>query len=150
MHVKQIAVVVSGFPRRSETFATNELLALADRGALAGIFATKPGDGSASQPGNEKLEKFVHQLPSGSECKQAEFLASTLRSRRVMALHGYFAHTPAKVAQLAAERLQIPFGFSVHARDVRKIAAKELGERGQRAACVVACNHDAAATIRSY
>ncbi len=29
---KQIAVVVSGFPRRSETFAVNELIALEERG----------------------------------------------------------------------------------------------------------------------
>jgi glycosyltransferase involved in cell wall biosynthesis len=146
MSTPQIAVVMSGFPRRSETFATNELLALADRGALAGIFATKPGDGSAS-PGIEKLQKFVHRLPNGSESEQGKHLASALTSRGVTALHGYFAHIPAKVAQLAAETLRIPFGFSVHAKDARKVLPDQLRERVQRAACVIACNDDVAATI---
>jgi len=45
----RIAVVVSGFPRLSETFAVNELLALAERDALAGIFATKPAATLASR-----------------------------------------------------------------------------------------------------
>jgi len=148
MRAKRIAVVVSGFPRRSYTFATNELLALLDHGMLAGIFATKPGDGCDAQPGNEKLQQFVHLLPNGSESQQAEFLASSLHNREVTALHGYFAHAPARVAQLAAERLRIPFGFSVHARDVRKVLPTELSKRAHRAACVVACNHDAAATLQ--
>ena len=137
---------MSGFPRLSETFATNELLALADRGALAGIFVTKPGDGSRLQPGNEKLHKFVRRL-FGSENEQAEFLAVTLRHSTVTAVHGYFAHTPARVAQLAAEHMQIPFGFSVHARDARKVPQKDLYERAERAACVVACNHYALRTM---
>lgn len=38
----RVAVVVSGWPRLSETFALNELLAMARRGLLAGVFATKP------------------------------------------------------------------------------------------------------------
>ena len=42
----KIAMVLSGFPRRSETFALNEVWALEQRGALAAIFATKAGEPS--------------------------------------------------------------------------------------------------------
>ena len=147
MSAKQFAVVVSGFPRLSETFATNELLALAKRRALAAIFATKPGDDSVLQPGNKILEKFTVRLPDGSEREQSEFLANTLRKRTVTAIHSYFAHRPATVAELGAGQLGIPFGFSVHARDARKVCPRELRERSQRAACIIACNEDAAAEI---
>ncbi|WDT73546.1 MAG: hypothetical protein MPW14_24840 (plasmid) [Candidatus Manganitrophus sp.] len=41
MSRNRIVMVVSGFPRRSETFMLNELLALDERGLLGAIFATK-------------------------------------------------------------------------------------------------------------
>ena len=61
----KLALVLSGFPRRSETFALNEALALEARGMLAAIFATKAGDGQAPQPGSERLLHRVHYLQEG-------------------------------------------------------------------------------------
>src|SRR5262249_3310950 len=49
----RLAVITSGFPRTSETFVLNELLALDAHGLLGPVFATKPGDGSPLQPGAE-------------------------------------------------------------------------------------------------
>ncbi|MDQ1666201.1 MAG: hypothetical protein QOH75_2232, partial [Actinomycetota bacterium] len=46
MSTTALAVVVSGFPRTSETFAVAELTALAESGMLTRIYATKPGDGA--------------------------------------------------------------------------------------------------------
>jgi len=63
-------------------------------------------------------------------------------------MHAYFAHTPAAVAERAAARLGVPFGFSVHARDARKVPVEELARRSRQAACVVACNRDVATDIR--
>ena len=148
MKSAQIAVVVSGFPRLSETFAVNELLALAERDALAAIFATKPGDGTQPQLGSERLSRLLTVLPNDSAERQATIVAGALRSRNVRAVHGYFAHQPAEVAWRAAERLRLPSGFSVHAKDARKISSSELGIRAKRAACVVACNSDVASTIQ--
>ena len=148
MNCGQIAVVVSGFPRRSETFAVNELLALAERDALAAIFATKPGDGTRPQFGSERLSELLTVLPTGTADKQAAFVATALKVRNVKAVHGYFAHQPAEVAWRAADRLRLPSGFSVHAKDARKISSSELGIRAKRAACVVACNSDVASTIQ--
>jgi glycosyltransferase involved in cell wall biosynthesis len=142
----RIAVVTSGFPRTSETFALNELLALDRAGVLAGVYATKPGDGAPPQPGAERLA--VHVLPAGPAQLQAEALAARLAPARVDAVHGYFAHAPAEVAALAARRLGVRYGFSVHARDARKVASAELGARARHAACVLACNADAAAEVR--
>ena len=144
----RIAVVVSGFPRLSETFAVNELLALAKRDVLAGIFATKPGDGTQPQLGSELLSQFLTVLPNDTADKQAAVVANALKDRNVKGVHGYFAHQPAEVAWRAAERLRVPSGFSVHAKDARKISSGELELRAKRAACVVACNGDVASAIK--
>jgi glycosyltransferase involved in cell wall biosynthesis len=144
----RIAVVVSGFPRLSETFAVNELLALAERDALVAVFATKPGDGTRPQLGSERLSELLTVLPNDTAERQAEVVADSLKDQNVKALHGYFAHQPAEVAWRAAERLRVPSGFSVHAKDARKISGNELGARAKRAACVIACNSDVASTIQ--
>ena len=143
----RIVIVTSGFPRRSETFALGEMKALEERGTLAAIFATKPGDGSTLEPGCERLMRRVRFLPDASANAQAAALVESLGGQPVSGIQGYFAHQPCEVAELAAEYLRIPFGFSTHARDARKVAAGELARRAQAAACVVACNADVAAEI---
>lgn len=141
----QVAVVTSGFPRRSETFALNELLALDSAGMLRGIFATKPGDPGAVQPDAERLLHRVEVLSPGTPDEQAAEVAR--RAPEVDAVHAYFAHTPAAVAERAAGLLGVPFGFSVHAKDARKVGSAELARRLRVAACVVACNPDVAADL---
>lgn len=145
---QQIAVVVSGFPRRSETFAVNELIALEERGVLAAIFATKRGDGSDLRTDHQRLFPLLRILPQGTPVEQGARIAKLLSGQKVTAVHGYFAHTPAEVAMHAAEYLRVPFGFSVHARDARKLSVGELTRRAQKAACVVACNTDVASTMQ--
>lgn len=143
----KIVVVMSGFPRCSETFALGELLALAERGTLAAIFATKPGDGATRQPGCERLMSRVRMLPEGTAAQQGQALIDFLAGQAVSGIHGYFAHTPAEVSQIAAKQIGVPYGFSTHARDARKVAADELSRRARNAACVIACNTDVATEI---
>jgi glycosyltransferase involved in cell wall biosynthesis len=119
-----------------------ELLALEASGALAAVFATKPGETGRAQPGTERLTKYVEFLPSGSVEEQARAVRKLLARRKVHGIHAYFAHEPAAVAEHAAQLLNLPFGFSVHARDFRKVAPAVLAQRANAAACVVACNTD--------
>lgn len=141
--------VVSGWPRLSETFAQNELAALRRAGMLAGIVATKAGDPALVQPGLDELAPFVTYLPDGDAAEQTEALVEHVRSLDggVDAIHGYFAHRPAEIAAAAAERLGLPFGFSVHALDLRKVEPAELRRRAAAAAVVVTCNTDAFAAL---
>jgi glycosyltransferase involved in cell wall biosynthesis len=139
----QVAVVVSAWPRVSETFAVHELLALLRAGMLAGVFATKPGDRTLFQPGVADLD--VATLPDGSVEAQAAALGAALGGRRIDAIHGYFAHRPADVAARAAGDVGVRYGFSAHALDVRK--ADDLAARARGAAVVVACNADVAASL---
>jgi glycosyltransferase involved in cell wall biosynthesis len=140
----RLAVVVSGFPRTSETFAIGELVALMRAGMLQRVYATKPGDGATPQPGVEKVLPLLRVLPVGGAAQQAEALAEDLGDARVDGLHGYFAHRPAEVAAAAAAKLGVGFSFSVHALDARKVAAHELAGRARAASGVVACNADVA------
>lgn len=142
-----VVVVMSGFPRRSETFALGELEALARAGQLMAVFATRPGDGLPPQPDAERLMPYVTWIEPGDPVAQGEALVRALHGRRPSAVHGYFAHTPAAVAEHAAMRMKVPFSFSVHARDARKVDADTLRARARRAAAVVTCNTDVHATL---
>jgi len=102
----RLAVVMSGFPRTSETFAVAELLALARAGMLTRLYATKPGDGAPPQPGAEELLPLLRVLPDGDVRRQATVLTEDLQDVPIDGVHGYFAHRPAAVAAGAARRLR--------------------------------------------
>jgi len=144
----KLAMLVSGFPRRSETFALNELLALERAGCLEAVFATKPGDPGPPHPGAERLMQKVQYLAPGTAAEQAAEVVERLNGADVSAVHGYFAHLPTEVAAKVARRLGVPYGFSVHAVDARKVRQSELAERARDAACVIACNPDVAGDLR--
>lgn len=143
-----VAAVVSGIPRRSETFVLQELLALEAAGRLGPVFATRPGEADGAQPGFEILAPRVVRLPAGGPAAQADAVVARLRREGVSGVHAFFAHWPADVADLAAARLGLPFGFSAHARDLRKVGGEALAHRAARARVVIACNDDAAGTLR--
>jgi glycosyltransferase involved in cell wall biosynthesis len=145
----RLVVVTSGFPRVSETFALNELVALQQSGMLAAVFATKPGDWSVLQPQVDRLRPSVRLLPEGDAEDQATALVHALGSTPVSGVHGYFAHQPAAVAAAAAARLGVPYGFSTHALDVRKIRPAQLAERAGAARGVLTCNTETAAELRA-
>ena len=145
----QLAVIVSGFPRRSETFMLGELLALEASGTLAAVFATKLGEFGTPQPGTERLTRYVEFLPDAPVEEQVRAVRAMLARKKINGIHAYFAHRPAEVAQHAARMTGVPFGFSVHARDFRKVPREVLAVRARNAACVVACNTDVARDIRS-
>jgi glycosyltransferase involved in cell wall biosynthesis len=149
MSAGKIVMVLSGFPRRSETFALNEILALEQRGALAAIFATKAGEPVATQPAGKALLGRVQVLREAGCARQAEEMTRLLKGTPIAGVHGYFAHAPAEVAERVATQLGTRFGFSIHARDARKVASEVLYARARKAACVVACNHDVAGELQN-
>jgi glycosyltransferase involved in cell wall biosynthesis len=140
----RLAVLTSGFPRRSETFALNELLALDRAGVLAAIFATKPGDGGAMQPGVDRLMGKVRVLKPGGPQQQAQEVVRRLEGTPVSGMHAYFAHRPAEVAEQAASRLAVPYSFGAHALDARRAGPVHLARRARAAVSVIACNSDVA------
>ncbi len=112
---------------------------------LVAVFATKRGDTDDRHPAVAMLDDHVHYLGVGTAKQQAAEVVRILGDLQVAGdtidgVHGYFAHQPAAVARAAAEMLGVPFGFSVHAKDPRKVDPAELADRALAAACIVACN----------
>ncbi|HJZ76153.1 MAG TPA: glycosyltransferase [Vicinamibacterales bacterium] len=140
----RLAIVLSGFPRRSETFALADVNALVDRGMVAAVFATKHGEEAAVQPAAARLLPRVRYLSPGTAAAQASEAASALAGSRLDGVHAYFAHTPAAVAVELSCLLGVRFGFSAHAGDARKLPRQELHARARLSTCVVACNADVA------
>jgi len=147
--VTRLVVVMSGFPRLSETFALNELLALQQRGMLAAVFATKPGSWSRIQPRVEELRSLVRVLPDADPEEQAATLVDWLGPAPVTGVHGYFAHQPAAVAAAAARRLGVPYGFSAHALDIRKVSPPDMARRASAARAVITCNTESARQLQA-
>jgi glycosyltransferase involved in cell wall biosynthesis len=145
----RVAVILSGWPRVSESFALNEIVALHRAGLLAAVLALKAGDGGPAHPAAAEIAPLVEVLPPGDVAAQAEAAVDRLDGLGVSAVHGYFAHAPAAVAALVADKFGVRYGFSVHALDARKVPKDELGDRARRAALVIACNDDAAAEVES-
>jgi glycosyltransferase involved in cell wall biosynthesis len=75
-------------------------------------------------------------------------LAARVSATRPRGIHAYFAHAPAEVAAHASQALGVPYSFTVHARDVRKVPREALRVRAARAAGVIACNDDVAGELR--
>ncbi len=147
--MRGLVVILSGFPRHSETFALNEVRALAERGLLTAAFALKAGDGMPLHPGYEHLYELVEVLPETDIETQAAFIAKRLMGKNVGGVHAYFAHTPTDVAMKVAQCLGVVYGFSTHAKDARKVSPSDLEHRARHASCVVACNADVASELKN-
>ncbi|MGI8693135.1 MAG: glycosyltransferase family 4 protein [Geodermatophilaceae bacterium] len=143
----KIVVVLSGWPRVSEVFALNELTALHEAGMLAAVLALKNGEDGPQHPATDRIGRLVEFVPAGDVRSQGEYVAGRAADTGAAAVHGYFAHQPAAVAAEAARRTGMPFGFSVHALDARKVSRTDLADRVRRAALVVSCNGDASGEV---
>jgi glycosyltransferase involved in cell wall biosynthesis len=138
----RIGYVLKRFPRFSETFILNELLALQTLGVEVHVFSllTPPdeprharladlrcpvtylgktvGPGPAPAPADAPLfagndDKAIAML----QAKAAE-VARLARGAGITHLHAHFGSDPATVALLAARNMGGTFSFTAHARDI--------------------------------
>jgi glycosyltransferase involved in cell wall biosynthesis len=144
-----IAVVVSGFPRTSETSRCTSWPRLPIAAASPRSSRPSPATAAGRSQACRRLMPFVELLPAGTAAEQAGAIVTRLAGRAVSGVHAYFAHHPAAVAAGAARTLGVPFGFSVHAKDLRKVEPDAFIDRASRAACIVACNRDVASDLRA-
>ena len=84
----RIAVVVSGWPRLSESFALNELLAMRRAGMLAAVFATKRADATHRHPAVVALDDLVHHLGVVPAEEQAAEIVGVLGGLNIANING--------------------------------------------------------------
>jgi colanic acid/amylovoran biosynthesis glycosyltransferase len=139
----RVGYVLKRFPRFSETFILNELLALQAQGAALQVFSLlTPPD----EPRHARLAELLAPVtylakPSGTptavvdeadkalfagndarniatlQAKAAE-VARLARAAGITHLHAHFGSDPATVALLAARIIGGTFSFTAHARDI--------------------------------
>lgn len=138
----RIGYVVKRFPRFSETFILNELLALEAMGLSVEVFSLlDPPD----EPRHARLQDlkanvtrladtppppvvpdsadsalFAGTSPSNSArlMAKAERVAKAAQAKGIDHLHAHFASDAATVALLAARRAGLTFSMTAHARDI--------------------------------
>jgi colanic acid/amylovoran biosynthesis glycosyltransferase len=138
----RIGYVLKRFPRFSETFILNELLALQALGVETHVFSllTPPdeprharladlrapvtylgkarGPGPAVAPEDAPLFASTDERTIASLHAKAGEVARLARAAGITHLHAHFGSDPATVALLAARDLDGTFSFTAHARDI--------------------------------
>ena len=145
----RLVMLMSGFPRRSETFALNELLALDRAGVLEAVFATKPGEPGPPQPGAERLMQKVrvlaarHRGRAGRRGRRAPRRRAGRGRPRLLRPHARRGRREAPRAASASPTASASTPRRAQGR------RRGLAERARGAACVIACNPDVAGDLRA-
>jgi glycosyltransferase involved in cell wall biosynthesis len=139
----RVGYVLKRFPRFSETFILNELLALQAQGAALQVFSllTPPDEPRHARLAELRAPVTYLAKPSGTptavvdeadkalfagndartiatlQAKAAE-VARLARAAGITHLHAHFGSDPATVALLAARIIGGTFSFTAHARDI--------------------------------
>ncbi len=139
----RIGYVLKRFPRFSETFILNELLAHEEAGAIVDVFSlldppdeprhaslarlkarvtmlSGEGNSREAEPAPEDGALFRGKTPRqiGRLLAKAEVVAEASQARGIGHLHAHFGSDAATVALLAARAMGGTFSFTAHARDI--------------------------------
>ena len=142
----RVGYVLKVYPRFSETFIVNELLAHERAGAEIAIFSLRPPTGGRFHPDIGEVRAPVTYLPAAGlraadlwqalraagagalvddpdaadarDALQAVHLASEIRARGIEHLHAHFASTAAAVTRLAARLAGVSYSVTAHAKDI--------------------------------
>jgi colanic acid/amylovoran biosynthesis glycosyltransferase len=133
MQPKRVAYIVKRYPRFSETFILNEILAHEKAGLELEIISLYPPNDTHFQNAVEfwnALKQASRALPAlysrlsyshyeeASEVYQAAQLAKLVKERKIGHLHAHFASTATSVARLASYFADVPYSFTAHAKDI--------------------------------
>ncbi len=125
-----LAYVLKTFPRLSQTFIVNEILAHEAAGQSLRIETLRRPKAEDAQADVSAVRASVHRLgeslgeglPDGKGpavlAAQAEELAGRVRALGITHLHAHFGNSAAEVARLAAAQAGIGYSFTAHARDI--------------------------------
>jgi glycosyltransferase involved in cell wall biosynthesis len=138
----RIAYVLKRFPRFSETFILNELLAHEAAGAEVHVFSLRhppeeprhrrladlrakvtyldgaKGTGVAAMPGDAALFPGKTEAQQTRLSAQAKAVSEAAKTLGVTHLHAHFGSDATTVALLAAREMGGTFSFTAHARDI--------------------------------
>ena len=149
----RVAYALKVFPRLSQTFVLDEVLAHEAAGASLALFSMRPPAEEPRHAAVERVRSPVTVLGNSGTWEPtalSERLASALRRTKVSHVHTHFASKPAEVVRRAANLAGIPYSFTAHGRDLfhRGIDEASLARRIRQAAAVVAISRTHLAHLR--
>jgi glycosyltransferase involved in cell wall biosynthesis len=135
----RIGYVLEGYPRPSETFVVNEILAAEALGAQLVVFRLRPPEQADPHGAAARVAAPVLDVPGEGDDAQARALAALVREYGVDHLHAHFANTATTVARPAARQAGITYSFTAHAMDIFSPVADaaDLAEKMRDAAFTV-------------
>ncbi|MEK7265343.1 MAG: glycosyltransferase, partial [Pseudomonadota bacterium] len=171
-------VLVKRFPKLSETFILNEILALETAGISLSIRYLQPPSDEIVHPdvslvrakaaplGAGKLLSFFRRRPFSSLrvvldallshgvgaltlCRQAASLAGAAQSDDADIIYAHFIDRPAAIARLASRLSGIPFAISAHAKDIYTTPPATLRRHLEAAAFTTTCSDQNAAYLKN-
>src|SRR5206468_2033960 len=143
--VPKFAYVVKRYPRFSETFIVNEILAHEAAGCDLEIFSLRPPEDTHFQDAishvrspvtylraeglkasdfwqaASALPEFRFDVARGEDVRdvyQAVLLAGAIQRNEIRHLHAHFATSATTVARLASLFTGVPYTFTAHAKDI--------------------------------
>ena len=147
-HAPRVGYVLKTYPRFSETFIVNEILAHERAGAELEICSLRPPTGGRFHPDIGEVRAPVAYVPAGGlkaetlwaaarrhpaglpalladpdaeapgDAHQAIAVAEWAAERGIEHLHAHFASAAAQVTRLAARLADVPYSFTAHAKDI--------------------------------
>lgn len=151
----RVAYVLKSFPRLSETFILNEILALRAQGVQVLVCALERSEETTFHPAAEAMLPEVVWMDDRDDAGSASVasvprkqraaalaglrVAGTLRSWGAQHVHAHFAGPAATAAAFAATASGLTFSFTAHAKDifVDSLDWTWLASLGRRAHTVV-------------
>ncbi|MCA3269257.1 MAG: colanic acid biosynthesis glycosyltransferase WcaL, partial [Thalassospira sp.] len=173
----RLAVFVKGWPRLSETFIAQELLALQERGVPFVIVSLRRPADSKRHPLHEAVTVPVLYLPEYLHLEPLRLLRALLRGRwgrvprslkpdawrrwgqsvvasaelprTVQGIYAHFLHSPSTVAEQVAAMRGVPWAASAHAKDIYTSPPDDLRAKLSSAVWVTTCTAANVAYLRN-
>lgn len=114
----RVAYLLKRFPRLSQTFVLDELLALERSGLDLVVLARRGSDEPLQHARVSDLRAPVHLLAPGDAPVRPDAVARRLRELEVDHVHAHFATWASATAAAAAPLAGVPFSFTAHATDL--------------------------------
>ncbi len=131
-----LAILVKRFPKLSETFILQEILALESLGWPITIFTLEHPSDEIVHADVARVKAEIIQLDSANP---AADLARQVQKRRLRHIHAHFANHPAAIARDAAKTAKIGYSVSAHAKDIYLTDDVDLGNNLRNARFVSTC-----------
>ena len=137
----KLVYILKWFPKASETFVLDEILAHQKAGVALTIFSLLQSPDSTHQDYVSEVRYSIQYVPEGTFDEKAEWIAR--RCEGATHIHAHFAASATSVALIVSKKTGIPYSFTAYARDIfhESVVRDELAEKVAQARFCLTVSH---------